>query len=147
MTYEQVIKDLHACIDEYDNRDCGECSQENWRVCRDTLMKQCLDLINGQKIEIERLRSRDEEFLLKNYSFDKYYNEHIKKAQSEAIKDFAERLKATITINNTIDGYLDYAIDYSCLVEDIDDLVKEMAEEYESCSECVKHWLNAEAEE
>lgn len=120
MTGEQVINDLHACIDEYGNRDCGECSQENWRVCRDTLMKQCLDLINSQKSEIERLRSRDEEFCLKTIPF--------KKAQSEAIKDFAERLKATITINNTIDGYLDYAIDYSCLVEDIDDLVKEMAE-------------------
>lgn len=48
-------------------------------------------------------------------------------AYDGAIKEFAERLKAVITINNTNDGYLDYAVDYNCLMEDIDNLVKEMA--------------------
>ena len=47
-------------------------------------------------------------------------------ARVDAIREFAERLKANITINNTNDGYLDYAVDYNCLMEDIDDLVEEM---------------------
>lgn len=47
-------------------------------------------------------------------------------AEVKVIKEFAERLKWTITLNNTHDGYLDYAVDYNCLMEDIDDLVNQM---------------------
>lgn len=127
MTDEQIIKDLHACLDDEHDRDCGECSQQDWSVCRDTLMKQCLDLINRQKKSvIERLRGRDEEFLLKNYSFDKYYDEHIKKAKSEAIKEFAERLKERSTIDDSTLYSRYYFYD-----SEIDNLVKEMIASYE----------------
>ena len=52
----------------------------------------------------------------------------IYRAKSEAVKEFAERLKCDITINNTEDGCLIYSVDYGCLMEDIDNLVKEMTE-------------------
>lgn len=41
----------------------------------------------------------------------------------QAVREFAERLKTKITINNTDDGYLDEQIDYKCLIEDIDCLL------------------------
>ena len=53
----------------------------------------------------------------------------IARDRAKAIKEFAERLKMVVTINNTNDGYLDYAVDYNCLIEDIDNIVKEMVGE------------------
>ena len=50
-------------------------------------------------------------------------------SDNKAIKEFAEKLKYIITLNNTNDGYLDYSVDYNCLMEDIDELVKEMESE------------------
>ena len=49
-----------------------------------------------------------------------------KNGYAKGVKEFALQLQANITINNTHDGYLDLAIDYGCLMEDINDLVKEM---------------------
>lgn len=88
MTDEQVIKAIENKI-KHTGRDI---LVDNSGVT----IGDVLDLINRQKAEIKRLRSRDEEFLLKNYSFDKYYDEHISKAKVEAIKEFAERLKKKI---------------------------------------------------
>ena len=50
-------------------------------------------------------------------------------SNNKVIKEFAEKLKYIITLNNTNDGYLDYSVDYNCLIEDIDELVKQMAGE------------------
>lgn len=75
-------------------------------------------IVEKQQAEIERLN---------NIKFG--VDLSISSIKTEAIKEFAERLKANITINNTNDGYLDYAVDYNCLMEDIDDLKKEMVGE------------------
>lgn len=87
-----------------------------------SLVNETIDLINRQKAEIEAL---------KKVVLDDYATEYDNKIKSEAVKEFAERLKINITINNTNDGYLDYSVDYHCLMEDIDDLVKEMVGEEE----------------
>lgn len=73
------------------------------------LLKNALDLINRQKAEIERL-----EYLL-GYEEAKY-DKCAKQFYKEAVKEFAERLKAT---NSTMDKRI-------VSVERIDNLVKEM---------------------
>lgn len=127
MTDEQIIKALECCTIDGE-KDCFNCAETNWVSCKTTLMKQALDLIDRQKAEIEQLRHRDEELLLKNHTFDKYYNEHITKAKSEAIKEFAERL--TVKLDNEAltefemyDGY-----DIQDTKRAIVNLVKEMTE-------------------
>lgn len=82
------------------------------------MREKTLQIVEKQQAEIERLN---------NIKFG--VDLSIGSIKTEAIKEFAERLKVNITINNTNDGYLDYAVDYNCLMEDIDDLKKEMVGE------------------
>ena len=96
-----------------------------------SLVNETIDLINRQKAEIEKLKSENEILSLNaDNAFQEGLNECRElfepEIKSEAYKEFADRLKMNITINNTNDGYLDYSVDYHCLMEDIDDLVKEM---------------------
>lgn len=131
MTDEQIIAGLKCCVRTPSYSRCtGRCPL--WDYCNNEnddfdICEQALVLINRQNAEIERLKSRDEEFLLKNYAFDKYYDEHIRRAKSEAIKEFAERLKwkahshSCRYLGNT------YAIQ-AIGIQDIDSLVKDMTE-------------------
>lgn len=134
MTVEQIRAALQCCLtsDEYGRRDCCKCSAEcgifeGEEDCTTTILNSTINLINYQSAEIERLRSRDEEFLLKNYSFDKYYDEHIARAKSDAVKEFAERLKGKAHSHSC--RYLGntYAIQ-AIGIQDIDSLVKDMTE-------------------
>ena len=80
MTDNEIIKALECCA----NGKCFECgffdeaSEEE--PCQDVATRNALSLINRQKAEIERL------------------NNHIadvgKKVKADAVKEFAERLKA-----------------------------------------------------
>lgn len=49
-----------------------------------------------------------------------------REAKAEAYKEFADRIRQVIVLNNTHDGYLVHDIDYNCLMEDIDDALKEL---------------------
>ena len=53
----------------------------------------------------------------------------IKAAQAEAIKEFWQELQRTIITNNTEDGYMIFSIDWNCLLEDGNEIVKRMAGE------------------
>ena len=77
------------------------------------VFQNVLDLINRQKAEIERLHID----LISIRSAANSYKKHYETVKSEAIKEFAERLK------ESLDGKTDPIDDY-----DIDDLVKEMTE-------------------
>lgn len=123
MTDEQIIKALE-CYSDTKEVLCKDCAYRSEARCRRTMAKDTLDLINRQKAEIERLRDYNENLLTANTAL----SNEILDIKFEVIKEFAERLKAIVTINNTDDGYLDYAVDYTCLMEDIDSLVKEMTE-------------------
>ena len=111
MTDNEIIKALECC--GCDNYQCDNCPYA-YKTC--TVYKDSLDLINRQKAEIERLRKKIEELseVLSDSIRIRY-----KEAKSEAIKEFAERLKR-----------------YSCRLKDghdmvdvicIDNFVKEMA--------------------
>ena len=128
MTDEQIIKALGLCSSEH--LGCEDGCPYTMKACMggDAVMKDALKLINRQKAEIERFK-QNEQFisakcdsiqekllLLKNTQIP----EAIKIAKSEAIKEFAERLKKF----SQWDIYLpDYVF-----VDIIDHLVKELTE-------------------
>lgn len=82
MTDNEIIKALECCKPKQ-NRNCGDCpAYDLGNFCAAELRENVLDLINRQKAEIEKLKS----------------------AKSEAIKEFADRLKEK-------DGYYNHIFD------------------------------------
>lgn len=122
MTDKDVIKALECCIKGNCFKDhcplSGDIIDMEIDKCTSKLSENALALINSQQAEVERLKKETDLFA----DIGKMYSE----IRAEAVKEFAEKLIMNITINNTNDGYLDYAVDYNCLIEDIQDLVKEM---------------------
>lgn len=171
MTDEQLIKALECCT--IGTFACGkECpyysSKSNLKVssCRFELMCEISDLIDRQKAEIERLNIECQSMRNAANSLKMHYEEaqaeienykHLDvilhtaidkltaNIKSEAVKEFAERLKETIT--NAINTYYNsngggyYLAEDT--IEDIDNLAKEMTEHSADVEE-VRHgkWIN-----
>lgn len=112
MTDNEIKKALECCVS---TDDCKKCPLGGTHQCYPTLEKNALDLINRQQAEIEKWKAeytracaeRDARICTQDYF------------KAEAIKEFAERLKAKVDPNwdNSVD------------VEDIDRLVAEMTGE------------------
>ena len=119
MTDNEIIKALECCADNTEGK-CRECPFHKLKIsCIDGLERNALDLINRQKAEIERL-TKDKYRLQKALNQSEDYRAI---AKDEAIKEFAERLKAK-GYRGIADGGLGFIIH-----KDIDNLVKEMTEE------------------
>ena len=141
LTDEQIIKAMQCVIGN--GVSCSECEYQKalpFPSCRRMCAKNALDLISRYKAENERLE--DENYTLKNKieirdnlieqlgsDIDVKYNtiytmrEKLKNSKSEAIKEFAERLKKHNFVDNlSLDGK------ETVYVDDIDNLVKEMTE-------------------
>ncbi len=115
MTDEQIIKALEYCCGNITfDSDCSAhgCYQASLpedrngdiRWCRQWLMKDALDLVNRQKAENERLLQK------------------LQQAKSEAIKEFAERLKEKADDYVLAEGEFETMI----FADDIDKIAKEM---------------------
>ena len=118
MTDNEIIKFMQCVMGNDAN--CSECRYQKvlpFPSCRMMCAKNALDLINRQKAEIERLRE------IANPKCQKCVSRTTECAKSEAIKEFAERLKHFI-IPQKADGYTREIV----LKRDIDNLVKEMTE-------------------
>ena len=109
MTDNEIIKALECCSDS----NCHECPIEG---CTDDIFRNALDLINRQKAEIERLKV---DLVKCSIRLDNLYKT-ADEIKSEAIKEFAERLKEHRygELNNCISFSVGY----------LDNLVKEMME-------------------
>lgn len=103
-TDEEIIRNYEWCIGCTSDR-CRECTMDEEGLCEEELQDLVLDLINRQKVEIENLK------------------------REAKVKEFADRIRQVIVLNNTHDGYLVHDIDYNCLTEDIDDVLKELVGE------------------
>lgn len=137
MTDNEIIKALECCI----NDDCDNCP-DTFGNCEHNAMRNALDLINRQKAEIEELQTdgetlaisllnaRKEIERLKDRNVELWGENRVacKKAKSEAIKEFAERLKEKAYIDDGVTGFQDMIV----AIEDIDTLVEEMTVNYES---------------
>ena len=130
------MTDLECCI--YHHGRCTSCPlyAEIITGCQSTLFDNALDLINRQNAENDRLkkevedkeRAYNDEFCLRK-EYQSKCQEFLKEKQttkSEAIKEFAEKLKEYSFLDNlSLDGK------ETVYVDDIDNLVKEMTEEPE----------------
>lgn len=125
MTDNEIIKFMQCVIGN--EVSCSECAYQKvlpFPSCRMMCAKNALDLINRQKAENEKLK-QENEFFRKTITENaqralEVTVEAIETAKSEAIKEFAERLKekfgiadCIVTVNNN----------------DIDELIEEMTEE------------------
>lgn len=113
MTDNEIIKALECCGDPYSV--CAECPIKDDHGCNEQLANYALDLINRQQAEIEKLK-KEIQITKDAYTMLQTKNEIIK---SEAVKEFAERLKEMAT-----QGF--WETDAYVGVEQIDSLVKEM---------------------
>ena len=124
MTDKEIKKALECCEIAYD-QDCTECPlypDDGEIACREVLREEALDLITRQQAEIEQWKEEA----------NKYQNlwcmavDDIEKAKSEAVKEFAEKLKNEINIRTTYSREQDKNV-----MRMIDNLVKEMVGEEE----------------
>ena len=107
MIDNDIIKALEHCIDGCNSL----CPLHKNLDCRNRLCLNALDLINRQQAEIERLKI-EKDNLIRTYA----------ECQAEAVKEFAERLKASYRENK-------FAYDAECMCEEVDNLLKEMVGE------------------
>ena len=115
-TDEEIVKALECC-QSHTITDCRDCpNRASGDNCVNELMRNALDLINRQKAEIERLKA--EQMMAEGYA-----DALEERAKAEAIKEFAERLKA-----NMCHGYPYLEIEEDLFRRDVDNLVAEMTE-------------------
>ena len=119
MTDNEIIKALECCNrDDCDN--CPNCLGN----CYANLAGDALDLINRQKAEIEEYKVVEKH--VTPFFFMNAFDKHIEKAKSEAVKEFAERLKQTMEDFARMDFR---GSTYFCVgLHHIDNLVKEFTE-------------------
>ena len=108
-TDNEIKKALECCVKddilEADNKACLECPMNDDNACTFNLRKYTLNLINRQQAEIERLKncvkSEDEVMDIAKRTMEPLVKEitreqidiAVKLSKTEAIKEFAERLK------------------------------------------------------
>ena len=130
MTDEQIIKALECCSTDVQENPCPKCAFYNKHRCSTLMLNAASDIINRQKVKIKSLKQiineQDKEVLkLQNriIFWRKNLNYQPEKIKSEAIKEFAERVKKHSFVDNlSLDGK------ETVYVDDIDNLVKEMTE-------------------
>lgn len=109
MNDNDIIKVLEVCAgikgtcSAYDCPAFGRISDH--RICAMRLKRECYDLISRQKAEIERLTKENEQAIEKWHILEKrtkeryaeLYEEAKEVVRAEAIKEFAEKLKESIS--------------------------------------------------
>ena len=122
----EIIELLNAYVE----RMCGKCNVKDLGTCCGTCfitaISQAADLINRQKAEIERLKKigddKTSEILRHAMAIGELHKQ-LETAKSEAIKEFAWRLKSRLT------PYPEVPFCEMVGSLDIDALVEEMTEE------------------
>lgn len=105
---------------------CGECTMDEGGFCEGELQDLVLGLINRQKSEIERLKGS---VVVNNIMESRRIR---REAKAEAYKEFAERLKERIRLDDDCDyNCRDCCYECNDYVIAIDNLLKEMVGEEE----------------
>lgn len=130
MTDEEIIEALDLCTQQNGSIPCYDCPCWNYgeQKCEGIDYTAILDLINRQKVEIERLKECPKCV----YEYDGEVMEYcvqgpcsnfktVEQIKVEAYKEFAERLKENAITKFDWNEYID--------IEEIDTLLKEMVGE------------------
>lgn len=127
MTDNEIIKTLECLCGGGDS--CTECAyHKKYRFdeCRKQVAKDTHGLVKRQQAEIERLKIENQSLRGAANSYKLHYNE----AKTEAIKEFADRLKALDRLDIDVSyGYGREHYTEAIAVNLIDNLIKEMAGE------------------
>ncbi len=138
-TDEQIIKALECCSTDVRENPCPKCVFYNKHRCSTLMVNAVSDLIRRYKAKNKSLKQiineQDKEILkLQNriIFWRKNLNYQPEKIKSEAIKEFAEKLKEKVKMYNS-EGVeegdlIDDLLTVGETVEIIDNLVKEMTE-------------------
>lgn len=135
MTDEQICKALKCYANPKGSFTCDGCAYEGVTLCRVPMAKDTLDLINRQKAKIEALLMDNSQLQTDNFNAIenakdlstavKRWKETARReanyvdiAKSEAIKEFAERLKDVYRKDASLNP----------LFDNIDNLVEEMTD-------------------
>lgn len=123
MTDNEIIKALEHCKRPIGQHDCENCPYVSSRgMCTTNMLNDAISLINRQKAEVERLRNTVKTDFLTATEQLKLSQSEIVQIRTEAVKEFAERLKSTM-FNE------DFLLCEPCdMANIIDNLVKEMTE-------------------
>lgn len=104
MTDEQIIKALEYCSTDVRESTCPKCAFYKKHRCSTLMLNAVSAIINRQKVVIESLKrviGEQEKEIIKLQKRIIFWREdlnyHPEKIKSEAIKEFAERLKRTST--------------------------------------------------
>lgn len=140
MTDNEIVEALKLCTTQDGSIPCYDCPCwcDDEQKCKGIDYTATLDLINRQKAEIEKLKSKNE---ILSRNADNAFQEGLNECRelfepeikSEAYKEFAERIKMSIKANvvetlcNDVKGV--YNAEY--VLDDIDNLLKEMVGEKE----------------
>lgn len=146
MTDSEVIKALNIALQTESNvinvRLQDECESNPFYSA---IAKYALDLLKRQKTEIERLKSmnqakldrihnlqKENEILSRNAdtAFQDGLNERrdlfAPEIKAEAYKEFATKIYQAFAVENTRDGCLDFTLNYTRLMECVDNVLKEL---------------------
>lgn len=143
MTDNEIIKGLKCCNREKTVGDCDNCPYNEGEGCLTELIEDTLDLINRQKEEIVRLKkiqqvqaNRIVEERGRRYELANTVGMQIKAAISEAIREYAEKLKENLAVDcdrvcerSDLFGGITTGYPIAEVDDCIDNLVKEMAGE------------------
>lgn len=122
MTDADIIKAMERCNNPF--LTCEGCYLEKVGCCSIVIKTHALDIIKRQKAEIERLQGYNENLLTANTEL----SNEILDIKTEAIKEFAERLKKSAFDCDVSFGYGKEHYTEAVAVVEIDNLVKEMTE-------------------
>ena len=125
MSDEAIKKALVCCLVD----DCMSCPIIRFHDCRTMLKNETISLLNRQQAGIEKLKGAVQEWVDGKCLSQKHLlmignlQNEIEQAKTEAIKEFAEQIKAIFECDLCFDadvkGYI---------IKEIDDIVKEMTE-------------------
>ena len=147
MTDDEIIKALECC-DFTDIKACEECPLYNTFDCSFVIIDKTLDLVNRQKAEIDRLNQENKEYSEDNRIIAYHTNQRDKEIRalhnqlnglnfmdkqikSEAVKQFAEKLKDSADKTRIKSMETEKVVFYMDEFK-LDNLVKEMAEVQEN---------------
>lgn len=108
---------------------CNECKIRNckWGTCNCSQItaNAALELINRQKLEIERLRAKVETRTQEKLALGRIYTQKLKTVKYEtyyeAYKEFAERIRECCDLNNDLstDVWLSVTADIDCVLKEM----------------------------
>lgn len=119
MTDNEIVEALKLCTTQDGSIPCYDCPcwNDDEQECEGIDYTATLDLINRQKAEIEELKN----YVNRCKSGKEYWVKCLLEKPSEALKEFAERMRECCASNSDLsaDAYLSVTTDINCVLKEM----------------------------